>query len=107
MRVLGAEGHDVIGLDVLASPYTHLVGSIADRAVVRAAMEGTDAVLHAATLHKPHVGSHDRGAFVDTGTNHAVPRLQRLRPFRAHVTEPGGRRVTRHGTGERTDERRA
>ena len=66
MRVLGAEGHDVVGLDVLASPYTHLVGSIADRAVVRAAMEGTDAVLHAATLHKPHVGSHDRRAFVDT-----------------------------------------
>ena len=29
-------------------------------------MEGTDAVLHAATLHKPHVGSHDRRAFVDT-----------------------------------------
>jgi UDP-glucose 4-epimerase len=66
MRVLGAEGHEVVGLDVLASPYTHLVGSIADRAVVRAAMEGTDAVLHAATLHKPHVGSHDRRAFVDT-----------------------------------------
>ncbi len=66
MRVLGAEGHDVVGLDVLASPYTHLVGSIADRAVVRAAMEGTDAVLHAATLHKPHVGSHHRRAFVDT-----------------------------------------
>jgi len=66
MRVLGAEGHDVVGVDVLASPYTHLVGSIADRAVVRAAMEGTDAVLHAATLHKPHVGSHDRRAFVDT-----------------------------------------
>src|SRR4051794_11774990 len=66
VRVLGAEGHEVLGLDVLASPHTAVVGSIADRAVVRAAMEGTDAVLHAATLHKPHVGSHDRRAFVDT-----------------------------------------
>ena len=76
MRVLGAEGHDVVGLDVLASPYTHLVGSIADRAVVRAAMEGVDAVLHAATLHKPHVGSHDRRAFVDTNVTGTLNLLE-------------------------------
>jgi len=66
----------VVGLDVLASPYTHLVGSIADRAVVRAAMEGTDAVLHAATLHKPHVGSHDRRAFVDTNVTGTLNLLE-------------------------------
>ena len=47
-------------LDVLASPFTRVVGSIADRDVVRGAMAGVDAVLHAATLHKPHVGSHAR-----------------------------------------------
>jgi UDP-glucose 4-epimerase len=64
--VLGADGHDVVGLDLLASPSTHAVGSIADRAVVRGAVAGADAVLHTATLHKPHVGSHDRAAFVDT-----------------------------------------
>src|SRR3954469_8917833 len=66
MRVLRAEGADVAGLDVLEGPYTDLVGSIADRAVVRRALEGADAVLHAATLHKPHVGSHSRQEFVDT-----------------------------------------
>jgi UDP-glucose 4-epimerase len=66
VRVLGAEGHDVVGLDVLPSPHTAVVGSIADRALVRDAVRGTDAVLHAATLHKPHVGSHNRQAFVDT-----------------------------------------
>ncbi len=66
VRVLGAEGHDVVGLDVLPSPHTAVVGSIADRALVREAASGADAVLHAATLHKPHVGSHDRQAFVDT-----------------------------------------
>ena len=59
MRVLRADGHDVVGLDILASPYTDVVGSIADRALrARAASTGVDAVLHAATLHKPHVGSH-------------------------------------------------
>jgi UDP-glucose 4-epimerase len=71
VRVLGAEGIDVVGLDVLESPHTSAVGSIADRAFVRRSMAGVDAVLHAATLHKPHVGSHSRQDFVDvniTGT---------------------------------------
>jgi UDP-glucose 4-epimerase len=27
---------------------------------------GADAIVHAATLHKPHVGSHERRQFVDT-----------------------------------------
>jgi UDP-glucose 4-epimerase len=66
VRVLRAEGVDVVGLDVLDSPYTSLVGSIADRAFVRRGMAGVEAVLHAATLHKPHVGSHGRQEFVDT-----------------------------------------
>ena len=66
VRVLRAAGHEVAGLDVLASPYTAVVGSIADRALVREAVRGMDATVHAATLHKPHVGSHTRQDFVDT-----------------------------------------
>jgi UDP-glucose 4-epimerase len=66
MRVLREQGHDVIGLDVLASPHTTVVGSIVDRATVRTCVAGADAVVHAATLHKPHVGSHQRVEFVDT-----------------------------------------
>jgi len=65
-RVLGDLGHDVVGVDVLTSEFTRVVGSIADRDCVREAMAGADAVIHAATLHKPHVGSHSRGEFVDT-----------------------------------------
>jgi nucleoside-diphosphate-sugar epimerase len=56
---------------VLESPHTSAVGSITDRALVRSLTRGADAIMHAATLHKPHVGSHDRQAFVDanvTGT---------------------------------------
>jgi UDP-glucose 4-epimerase len=71
VRVLGAEGMDVAGLDVLESPHTTIVGSVADRDLVRRALNGVDAVLHSATLHKPHVGSHSRRDFVDanvTGT---------------------------------------
>ena len=44
----------------------HRVGSIADREFVRACMRGVDAVMHAATLHKPHVATHSRQDFVDT-----------------------------------------
>jgi UDP-glucose 4-epimerase len=66
VRVLAGEGHQVIGLDILESPFTTVVGSVADRACVRSAVTGVDAVVHSATLHKPHVGSHERETFVDT-----------------------------------------
>ena len=66
VRVLSGQEHDVTGLDVLKSPTTTIVGSIADRTVVRQATAGVDAVVHAATLHKPHVGSHGRTEFVET-----------------------------------------
>jgi len=66
VRVLREEGHEVIGLDVLASPATTVVGSVADRACVHSAMTGVDAVVHSATLHKPHVASHGRVDFVET-----------------------------------------
>jgi UDP-glucose 4-epimerase len=66
MRVLPGDGFEVVGLDVLASPDTTVVGSVADRGCVKRCMEGVDAVLHTATLHKPHVGSHRREDFVHT-----------------------------------------
>lgn len=66
MRVLGERGDELVGLDVLQSPFTTAVGSVADRSFVRRHVEGVDAVIHAATLHKPHVGSHARAEFVDT-----------------------------------------
>lgn len=65
-RVLRDEGHEVIGLDVLASSHTDIVGSIVDRNLVQRAVAGVDAVVHTATLHKPHVGSHTRVDFVAT-----------------------------------------
>lgn len=70
-RVLRDEDHEVIGLDVLDSTSTSVVGSIVDRACVRRSMAGVDAVVHCATLHKPHVASHDRADFAEvniTGT---------------------------------------
>jgi UDP-glucose 4-epimerase len=66
----------VVGLDVLESPDTSAVGSIVDRAFVRRWVRQVDAVVHAATLHKPHVGSHDRQAFVDTNVTGTLNLLE-------------------------------
>jgi UDP-glucose 4-epimerase len=66
IRVLSEQAHEVVGLDILNSPHTDIVGSIADRATVHRSMAGVDAVIHTATLHKPHVGSHGRTDFVQT-----------------------------------------
>ncbi len=66
MRTLRAKQVEAVGVDVLDSPFTDIRGSIAERAVVDVAMRGVTAVLHAATLHKPHVISHSRQDFVDT-----------------------------------------
>jgi UDP-glucose 4-epimerase len=66
MRGLRETAHEGVGIDMLASPFTAHVGSIADRTFVARAMRGIDAVLHGATLHKPHVATHSKQAFIDT-----------------------------------------
>jgi UDP-glucose 4-epimerase len=76
VRVLRDGAYDVTGLDIKPSPYTSVVGSVADRALVRDCMAGIDAVLHAATLHKPHVGSHGKQAFVDTNVTGTLTLLE-------------------------------
>jgi UDP-glucose 4-epimerase len=76
MRTLQGSPHEVLGVDILPSPYTQRVGSIAERAFVRACMPGVQAVLHAATLHKPHVATHSRQAFVDTNVTGTLNLLE-------------------------------
>lgn len=66
MRTFRSEGIPARGMDVKASPFTDVAGSITDREAVAAAMEGVAGVIHAATLHKPHVATHGRRMFVDT-----------------------------------------
>jgi len=58
--------HEVIGLDIVESPFTTCVGSISDRACVKRCTKGAEVVFHPATLHKPHVATHRRQEFVDT-----------------------------------------
>lgn len=71
VRTLRGTGRPVRGIDRLASPYTDVVGSITDLTTVERAFAGVTAVVHTATLHKPHVATHARQDFIDvnvTGT---------------------------------------
>ena len=43
---------------------------------MRDCLAGADAVLHTATLHKPHVGSHGKQAFVDTNVTGTLALLE-------------------------------
>jgi UDP-glucose 4-epimerase len=66
MRHLQTSPHQAVGLDIKNSPFTHHVGSITEESFVKECMQSVEAVLHTATLHKPHVATHRRRNFVDT-----------------------------------------
>ena len=76
MRTLHATGREAVGLDLKASPFTTMVGSIVDRAFVRQCVRGVDAIIHAATLHKPHVATHSKQEFIDTNISGTLNLLE-------------------------------
>jgi UDP-glucose 4-epimerase len=76
VRTLRDAGHDVVGLDRNASPFTTRVGSIVERNCVRECMRNVEAVLHTATLHKPHLATHRRQDFVDTNVTGTLTLLE-------------------------------
>jgi len=70
---LRAAGHLAIGLDVAPGADTHVVGSVAERAVVERTFSnhGIEAVVHAGALHKPDIARYPGSAFIEvnvTGT---------------------------------------
>src|SRR5690242_8048266 len=84
--VTGSAGHlgealmrsipDARGLDIKPSPFTHHVGSIADRDFVASCMTDVRAVIHSATLHKPHVATHTAQDFIDTNVTGTLALLE-------------------------------
>lgn len=76
MRTLTARGETPVGLDILPSPYTHIVGSVSDPEVVAMAMDGVEQVYHTATLHKPHVVTHEKADFLNTNINGTLTLLE-------------------------------
>jgi UDP-glucose 4-epimerase len=66
MRKLAPSHHEAVGVDIKPSRFTHRTGSIVDRDFVKSCVSGVDAVIHTATLHKPHIVTHTRHDFVST-----------------------------------------
>jgi UDP-glucose 4-epimerase len=64
---LRAVGHVVHGLDPVASENARIVGSIADRDLVRDAIHsnGIEAIIHSGGLHKPDIERFGREAFIE------------------------------------------
>src|SRR6516162_6616530 len=76
VRTLRQAGHDVVSLDIRPSPFTTCVGSITDRGCVSRCMAWVQVVFHAATLHRPHVDTHRRQAFIDTNISGTLNLLE-------------------------------
>lgn len=76
VRTLRKMNYEAAGLDITESPFTRYVGSIADRDCVRQCVKGVGAVLHTATLHKPHLVSHSRQDFVETNVTGTLNLLE-------------------------------
>jgi UDP-glucose 4-epimerase len=76
MRTLRAGGRPALGVDVLPSPFTDRAGSICDRDFVKRCMRDVRAIVHSATLHKPHVATHTNRNFVETNVTGTLTLLE-------------------------------
>lgn len=76
MRLLRGTSHEAVGFDVVPGAFTTELGTLVERDTVARALDGCDAVLHAATLHKPHVATHSAQDFVDTNVTGTLNLLE-------------------------------
>ncbi|MDH3709163.1 MAG: NAD(P)-dependent oxidoreductase [Cyclobacteriaceae bacterium] len=76
MRLGSVLGHQMTGLDIKPSPFTDITGSIKDKEFVGQALSEVDAVIHSATLHKPHIATHSYQDFIDTNVNGTLNLLE-------------------------------
>ncbi len=76
MRLGTGLGHQMTGLDIKPSPFTTITGSITDKELVSRALSGVDALIHSATLHKPHIATHSNQDFIDTNVSGTLNLLE-------------------------------
>jgi UDP-glucose 4-epimerase len=70
--------HKVIGLDPVPGPHTDVVGTVADRDLVRKTIRDhrIQGIVHAGALHKPQVATHDPSRFIETNVQGTLNLLQ-------------------------------
>ncbi len=97
---LKADGHAVTGLDPRPAAATDVVGSVADRALVRSLIgdRRIDAIVHGGALHKPNIETHAREDFLDVnvrGTFNLLEEAAAQRVSRVVVTSTTSLMVSR------------
>ena len=82
-----AARHEVVGIDRSPFATTRHIGDVTDPRVLAAALEGVDAVIHAAALHAPHVGLYSESEFerINVAGTLALARLARETGVRRFV----------------------
>ncbi|MEZ2335958.1 NAD-dependent epimerase/dehydratase family protein [Mucilaginibacter sp. RCC_168] len=78
LRTLKAQGRQARGVDIKASAFTDHVGSITDRNFIRGCLKDIQAVIHTATLHKPHIATHTNHDFIDTNVSGTLILLEEV-----------------------------
>ncbi|KAJ3149330.1 hypothetical protein HDU86_006965 [Geranomyces michiganensis] len=78
MWTLPASGYSPIGLDIVPSETTTYVGSFGDAELVCRifAENNISHIVHAGTLHKPHIETHSKQEFVDTNISGTLALLE-------------------------------
>ena len=71
-------GNEVIGIDLLPAPTTRIVGSIADRELIRSTIRDfqVNAVIHSGALHKPNIETHETSAFLSANVQGTLNLLE-------------------------------
>ncbi|OQE23168.1 hypothetical protein PENSTE_c009G02992 [Penicillium steckii] len=87
MLSLPSLGFKPLGIDILPSPTTTQVGSISDRDFISSIFNSNSIkhVFHAATLHKPHVGSHSKEQFIETNITGTLILLEESSRFKEQI----------------------
>lgn len=87
MLTLPSLGFNPLGIDILPSPTTTIVGSVSDRAFIASifAFNPIKHILHTATLHKPHICSHSKEDFISTNILGTLVLLEESSKFTAQI----------------------
>ena len=79
LRLCHERGRPAAGLDRVEGPFTTHICDLVGAQDLPELVAESSAVIHTATLHKPHVATHSRQAFVDTNISATLALLEAAR----------------------------
>ena len=82
MRLGQARRLPMRGADIASGAFTTDIGDLSDAVFAAKVVDGCKGVLHTATLHKPHIATHSRQAFVNTNITATLNLLEAAKPTR-------------------------